>query len=70
MNQDVLRGKLMQVDGTVLQMRGQVLRSYRDFAMGQLRRTAGLLQERRGVVTGRLARARRRMRVSPMRQVA
>lgn len=61
LNQDVLRGKVMQVSGAVLNKRGRLRCNYRETVMGQLRHDAGVLQERRGVVTGRLKRVRRRL---------
>ena len=60
-NEDVLRGRMQKVSGCIRQVRGELAHNYRETVLGQLQFTAGVLQQRRGLVTWRLERARRRL---------
>jgi len=60
-NEDVLRGRLKKVAGCVRQVRGELAHNDREMVLGRLQYTAGVLQQRRGLVVGRLERARRRL---------
>jgi len=54
---------LKKVTGCVRQVRGELTHNYREAVLGRLEYTAGVLQQRRGIVTWRLERARRRLGV-------
>ena len=53
----------MKVTGCIRLVRGELARNDREVALGRLQHTAGVLQQRRGVVTWRLERARKRLAV-------
>jgi hypothetical protein len=52
---------MLKVSGCIRLVRGELARNDRDVALGRLQHTAGVLQQRRGVVTWRLERARKRL---------
>ena len=61
LSDDVMRGRLQEVRGRIRQLRGQLMSDYREWALGRLTYTAGVLQQRRGRIVARLARARQRL---------
>ena len=60
----------MKVTGCIRLVRGELARNDREVALGHLQHTAGVLQQRRGVVTWRLERARKRLAVLAQHQAA
>ena len=65
LNDDVVAGKWKQVRGTIRRSRGELVHNQLDQILGGLQHHVGLMQERRGVIVGRLERAVRRLRKMP-----
>ena len=64
-NEDVVEGKWKQVRGRIRRSRGQLIHDPLDQILGGLQHHVGLMQERRGVIVGRLARAVKRLQKTP-----
>ena len=64
-NDDVVAGKWKQVRGSIRRSRGQLIHNQLDQILGGLQHHVGLMQERRGVIVGRVERAVRRLRRLP-----
>ena len=61
-NRDVVHGKWKQAHGNIRHWRGGLLQNYRERILGRLEHHVGVLQERRGILRGRLLRAARKLR--------
>ena len=64
-NDDVVAGKWKQVRGTIRRSRGQLIHNQLDQILGGLQHHVGLMQERRGVIVGRIERAVKRLQKLP-----
>jgi uncharacterized protein YjbJ (UPF0337 family) len=64
-NDDVLAGKWKQVRGRIRRSRGQLIHNQLDQILGGLQHHVGLMQERRGVIVGRVERAMKRLHKLP-----
>ena len=62
LNDDVFAGKWKQVRGSLRRSRGRLTHNRLDQILGGLQHHVGLLQERRGIIVGRVERAVKRLR--------
>ena len=62
LNNDVLAGKWKQVRGSLRRSRGQLTHNRLDQILGGLQHHVGRLQERRGIILGRVKRLAKRLR--------